>query len=98
MGMAGFSAVLSNLVSNVPGVMLLGGMLPPDDTMLWFALAAFSTLAGNATLIGSAANVIVAEQSDDAGIHFNFWKFALTGVPVTFVTLLVAICILTLMF
>jgi len=97
-GVAGFSALLSNLVSNVPGVMLLGSMIPPNDTMLWFALAAFSTLAGNATIIGSAANVIVSERAESHNVHFNFWKFALIGVPVAFVTLLIAIGLLTLMF
>jgi Na+/H+ antiporter NhaD/arsenite permease-like protein len=95
---AGFSAVLSNLVSNVPGVMLIGDMIPSGNMMLWFALASCSTLAGNATLIGSAANVIVAERSENDGIHFNFWKFALVGVPVTLVTLFVAIGIITLMY
>jgi len=97
-GVSGFSAVLSNLVSNVPGVMLIGSMLPDGDMSLWFALAVSSTLAGNATIIGSAANVIVSERAGDAGIQFNFWKFAAIGVPVAFVTILVAIGMLTLMF
>jgi Na+/H+ antiporter NhaD/arsenite permease-like protein len=66
--------------------------------MLWFALAASSTLAGNATLIGSAANVIVAERSEEEGISFSFWKFALIGVPVTLLTLLAAVGVMTLMF
>ena len=96
LGLTAFSAVLSNLVSNVPAVMLIGNMLPEGSVMLWIALAASSTLAGNATLIGSAANVIVSERSDDEGIHFNFWKFALIGVPVSIVTLLISAGILTL--
>lgn len=94
-GIAAFSAVLSNLVSNVPAVMLIGNMLPVDDMMLWITLAASSTLAGNATLIGSAANVIVAERSEDDGITFNFWKFAAIGVPVSIITILIAVGILT---
>jgi Na+/H+ antiporter NhaD/arsenite permease-like protein len=75
--------------------MLIGDMLPEGDMMLWYALAVSSTLAGNATLIGSAANVIVSEHSEKEGISFNFWKFALIGVPMTFVTLLIAIGIFT---
>ena len=97
MSVTAFSAVLSNLVSNVPAVMLIGNMLPEGNIMLWIALAASSTLAGNATLIGSAANVIVSERSEREGVHFNFWKFALIGMPVTLVTLFIAVGILTLL-
>jgi len=90
LGLTAFSAVLSNLVSNVPAVMLIGNLLPEGNMVLWYTLAASSTLAGNTTLIGSAANIIVAEKSEKDGISFNFWKFALIGIPVTVVTLLVA--------
>ena len=96
-GVAAFSAVLSNLVSNVPAAMLIGNMLPAGNSMLWFALASSLTLAGNATLIGSAANVIVSERSEDEGVHFSFWRFALIGVPVAVITILVAVGIMTLM-
>ena len=92
-----FSAVLSNILSNVPAVMLIGNMIPEGNTMLWIALAASSTLAGNATLIGSAANVIVSERSKREEIHFSFWKFALIGIPVTIITLFVAAGILMIM-
>ena len=95
-GVTAFSAILSNLVSNVPAVMLIGNMLPEGSIMLWVALAASSTLAGNATLIGSAANVIVSERSEREGVHFSFWKFALIGIPVTLITLFVSVGILTL--
>ena len=97
LGVAAFSAVLSNLVSNVPAVMLIANMIPDGNMTLWFALAASSTLAGNTTLIGSAANVIVAERSEEEGITFSFWKFALIGVPVTLLTLFAAVGILMLM-
>ena len=93
-----FSAVLSNLVSNVPAVMLIGNMIPEGNVMLWIALAASSTLAGNATIIGSAANVIVSERSEDHGIRFSFWRFAAIGVPVTLVTLFVSVGMLMLIF
>ncbi|MDR0777993.1 MAG: arsenic ABC transporter [Methanomassiliicoccaceae archaeon] len=93
-----FSAVLSNIVSNVPAVVLIGGLLPEGNMMLWMTLAASSTLAGNATLVASAANVIVAERSENDGISFNFWKFAAIGVPVTIVTLFIAAGIMMLIF
>jgi Na+/H+ antiporter NhaD/arsenite permease-like protein len=98
LGVAAFSTVLSNLVSNVPAVMLIGNMLPEGNMLLWFTLAASSTLAGNATLIASAVNVIVSERAETEGITFSFWKFALIGIPVTAVTLLVAVGMLMLMF
>ncbi len=84
-----FSAVLSNLVSNVPSVMLIGEMLPPD-TALWMALAMTSTLAGNATLIGAAANILVAEEAAKYGVSLEFRKTLKVGIPVAAVTVLIA--------
>jgi Na+/H+ antiporter NhaD/arsenite permease-like protein len=98
LGVTTFTAILSNLVSNVPAVMLIGNLLPADNLALWFALAASSTLAGNTTLIASAANVIVAERSESDGVSFNFWKFALIGIPVTVITLLVSVGMIMLIF
>jgi Na+/H+ antiporter NhaD/arsenite permease-like protein len=95
LGISAVVAVLSNLVSNVPAVLLLsplaarmGGDLP------WLALAAASTLAGNATLIGAAANLIVAEVAEARGTTIRFWEFVRVGLPVTVVTLVAAIGIL----
>ena len=98
MGVAAFSAILSNLVSNVPAVMLIGNMIPGGNMALWVTLAASSTLAGSATLIGSAANVIVADRAETEGVYFSFWKFALIGVPIGIVNTLIAVGLLTLMF
>jgi len=97
-GLGGFTAVLSNLVSNVPAVVLISDMLPSNDLMLMITLVVSSTLAGNATLIGSAANVIVSERSEEMGVSFSFWKFILIGLPVAMVTLLIGIGMLMLMF
>jgi Na+/H+ antiporter NhaD/arsenite permease-like protein len=63
------SALLSNLVSNVPAVLLLGEMIPLSDHQLWLALASSSTLAGNATILGAAANVIVVEKAEAKGVE-----------------------------
>lgn len=46
-----------------------------------------STLAGNLTLVGSVANLIVAEKARQAGIEISFWRYARVGVPLTLFTL-----------
>ena len=92
------TAFLSNLVSNVPAVMLLSEMIPVTNHELWLALAASSTLAGNATILGAAANVIVAEKAEGMGVEVNFWKFTLVGFPITLATLFVSTVMLIWMF
>ena len=86
--------VLSQLVSNVPAVMLFVPTLQavPAETAhrLWLALAAFSTLAGNLTIIGSVANIIVFETARREGVEVSFFEYLRAGVPVTMLTLLVA--------
>jgi len=92
------SAFLSNLVSNVPAVLLLGELIPPDNMNLWIALASSSTLAGNATILGAAANVIVAEKAEGMGVEVNFWKFTLVGFPIAVATLFVSTLMLIALF
>jgi Na+/H+ antiporter NhaD/arsenite permease-like protein len=92
------SAFLSNLVSNVPAVLLLAELIPVSDTNLWIALASSSTLAGNATILGAAANVIVAEKSEGMGVEINFWKFTLVGFPIAMVTLFISTVMLMFLF
>jgi len=89
-----FSAFLSNLVSNMPAVMLLGEMIPLSSTDLWLALASSSTLAGNATLIGAAANIIVAEKAEGMGVEVSFWEFFVAGLPMALLTLLISFLLL----
>jgi len=91
-------AFLSNLVSNVPSVMLLSELLHNAPTELWLALASSSTLAGNATILGAAANVIVAEKAEGMGVDVNFWKFTLVGFPIAMVTLFVSTLMLIYLF
>lgn len=82
------TAVLSNIVSNVPAVLLLAPTVEAvGSPSLWLALAASSTLAGNATLVGAAANVIVAETARANGAEFSVRRFMAAGVPITLVTL-----------
>ncbi len=95
-GLTAFSGILSNLISNVPAVLLLSPFLVTiGSTTLWLTLAASSTLAGNATILGAAANVIVAENGERMGVEISFWKFVKAGLPITIVTLLISIALLS---
>ena len=84
------TALLSNLVSNVPAVMLLKTLAPSfrDPRTGWLVLAMASTLAGNLTITGSVANLIVVERSRDR-VHIGFWDYSRVGIPVTLLTLAV---------
>jgi Na+/H+ antiporter NhaD/arsenite permease-like protein len=84
------TAVLSNLVSNVPAVMLLRTLVGtfPDPHAGWLVLAMASTLAGNLTITGSVANIIVVERAAVEGVHVGFREYFRIGLPVTLVTLL----------
>src|SRR5579875_754212 len=84
------TALLSNIVSNVPAVMLLKSLAPSfhDPRTGWLALAMASTLAGNLSITGSVANLIVVERARDQA-HIGFWDYSRVGIPVTLVTLAV---------
>lgn len=86
----GVTAILSNLVSNVPAVLLLHNLIPHPDTRTWLLLAAGSTLAGNLTLLGSVANLIVAEAVAKLGYRLTFWDHLRFGLPLTAITLIFA--------
>ena len=82
------TAVLSNLVSNVPAVMLL---LPlATHPLAGPALALSSTLAGNLLIVGSIANIIVVEQARALGVEIGWRRHARIGIPVTLATLAIA--------
>ena len=87
--LAAVSTILSNLVSNVPAVMLLIHFLDPAQPHQWYVLALSSTFAGNLLVIGSIANLIVIEQAKKMGVTITFREHARTGVPVTIFSLLV---------
>ena len=82
------TAVLSNLVSNVPAVMLLLPIAQGHDVGAILALA--STLSGNLIIVGSIANIVVVEAARRGGVKIDLWTHARVGVPVTVVTLLIA--------
>jgi Na+/H+ antiporter NhaD/arsenite permease-like protein len=80
--------LLSNVVSNVPAVMLL---LPlANDPLAGALLALVSTLAGNLLIVGSIANIIVVDAAARHGIRITWARHARTGVPVTLITLAIA--------
>jgi Na+/H+ antiporter NhaD/arsenite permease-like protein len=85
------SAALSNLVSNVPAVLLFKPIIPAmplaSQESAWLALAMSSTLAGNLTLLGSVANLIVAENARRDGVTITFWEYLRVGLPLTLITL-----------
>jgi Na+/H+ antiporter NhaD/arsenite permease-like protein len=82
-------AVLSNLVSNVPAVMLLLPHLGGSGEQAGVMLALVTTFAGNLLLVGSIANLIVADLARQQGIVIDWKRHAITGIPVTLLTLAV---------
>jgi Na+/H+ antiporter NhaD/arsenite permease-like protein len=86
----GVVAILSNLVSNVPAVMLLKSLVPgfTQPHTAWLVLAMASTLAGNLTITGSVANIIVVETARPE-VQVGFWDYFRVGLPITLATILV---------
>jgi Na+/H+ antiporter NhaD/arsenite permease-like protein len=95
LGFAGLSLLASNLFSNVPYVMFARHWVPTlsDPLMGWHVLALASTLAGNLTLVGSVANLIVFEAARGKA-EVSFWSYLKAGVPVTLLSLAAGLAIL----
>lgn len=87
------SVVLSNLVSNVPAVLLFRPLIPqfPNPMQAWLTLALATTFAGNLTLLGSVANLIVAETARMRGVQLRFMEYLRAGVPITLLSLVVGV-------
>ena len=90
-----FSVIASNLVSNVPFVLLSATWIDKfiDPKTMWYALAMSSTFAGNLTIMGSVANMIVMELSKEH-VHVGFWDFFKVGFTTTLVSTIIGIIIL----
>jgi Na+/H+ antiporter NhaD/arsenite permease-like protein len=95
---SGLSVLLSNLVSNVPAVLLFKPLMEvmTQKEQAWLALAMSSTLAGNLTMLGSVANLIVVEGARRARIELGFGEFLKVGIPLTLFTTLVGVAWLVL--
>ncbi len=82
-------------MSNVPAVLVFKPLIPhlPDAKRAWLTLAMSSTLAGNLTVLGSVANLIVVERSRrEAAI--TFWEYAKAGAPLTILTIAVGVLLM----
>lgn len=88
-GLILLGATLSNLISNVPAVLLLRPSIAAleNPEPAWLLLAMATTLAGNLTLLGSVANLIVAESAARQGVKLSFGTYLKAGLPITLLTL-----------
>lgn len=91
LALTGLTALLSNVVSNVPAVVLMRSFVEHlgAGEHHWMLLAMASTFAGNLTLVGSVANLIVAEKARSEGVDMGFWAYLAVGLPLTLATLAV---------
>jgi Na+/H+ antiporter NhaD/arsenite permease-like protein len=95
---SGLSVFLSNLVSNVPAVLLFEPLMQvmSQKEQAWLALAMSSRLAGGLTMLGSVANLFVVESARRARVEFGFGEFLKAGIPLTLLTTLVGVAWLAL--
>ncbi|WP_354701726.1 putative transporter [Paraconexibacter sp. AEG42_29] len=100
LGITWFSAIASGIVDNIP---FTTAMIPvveqlneTDDAAYWWALSLGACFGGNATIIAAAANVAASGLSERAGRRIGFVEFLKVGIPVTFVSLLIATAYITL--
>jgi len=87
--LAAVTAVLSNLVSNVPAVLVMRPFVDalPDHRTAWLVIAMASTLAVNFIVLGSVANLIVVEKAAARGVPISAWAYFRVGGPLTIITL-----------
>jgi Na+/H+ antiporter NhaD/arsenite permease-like protein len=95
--LAWFSAAGSNIFSNVPFVLVAGKWIPnfANPALMWKVLALVTTFAGNLTILGSVANIIVVESAR-GHCEVGFWDYARFGIPVTLLTTTAGVVILLL--
>lgn len=96
--LAWFSVLGSNIFSNVPFVLVAGKWINnfAQPGLMWKVMALATTFAGNLTIIGSVANIIVVESARKH-VEIGFWEYARFGIPVTILTTVVGMIILTLL-
>lgn len=90
-----FSAIGSNIFSNVPFVLVAGKWLPnfAQPELSWKVLALATTFAGNLTILGSVANMIVVESAR-GHVEVGFWDYAKYGIPITLLTTVAGMVVL----
>jgi Na+/H+ antiporter NhaD/arsenite permease-like protein len=87
--LSGITALLSNIVSNVPAVLVLKPFIVQagDPQRAWLTVAMASTLAGNFAIVGSVANLIVVQRARAQRVEIGFWEYFRVGAPLTALTL-----------
>jgi len=87
--LSALTAILSNVISNVPAVIVLRSFVYSlhDPERAWLTVAVASTLAGNLTVIGSISNLIVVQRAAASGVAIGLWEYCRVGVPLTLLTL-----------
>ena len=90
-----FSVAGSNIFSNVPFVLVAGKWIThlADPTLMWKVLALATTFAGNLTIVGSVANMIVVESAREH-VEVGFWDYARFGIPITILTTVAGVIVL----
>ncbi|HUE50038.1 MAG TPA: SLC13 family permease [Candidatus Dormibacteraeota bacterium] len=93
--LAWFSVAGSNLFSNVPFVLVAGKWIErfTDPELMWKVLALTTTFAGNLTIVGSVANMIVVESVREH-LEVGFWDYARFGIPITILTTIAGVIVL----
>jgi Na+/H+ antiporter NhaD/arsenite permease-like protein len=93
-----FSVAGSNIFSNVPFVLVAGKWIMrfADPNLMWKVLALATTFAGNLTIIGSVANMIVVESAR-GHIQVSFWDYARFGIPITILTTAAGVLVMLLL-
>jgi Na+/H+ antiporter NhaD/arsenite permease-like protein len=96
--LSALAAVLANLVSNVPAVLMLRPFVTHfhDPHRGWLVLAMASTLAGNFTITGSVANLIVVQRARQEGVKVSFREYFRAGAPLTVITIAIGVLMLSL--
>jgi len=95
--LAWFSALGSNIFSNVPFVLVAGKWINSfaQPELMWKVMALATTFAGNLTILGSVANVIVVESAR-THVEVGFWDYAKYGIPVTILSTILGMLVLLL--
>ena len=96
--LAWFSVAGSNVFSNVPFVLVAANWIArfSEPLVMWKVLALATTFAGNLTIVGSVANMIVVESAREH-LEVGFWDYARFGIPITILTTAAGVMLLLLL-
>ena len=87
--LSAITAILSNIVSNVPAVLVLKPFIAQlqSQQQAWLTVTMASTLAGNFTLVGSVTNLIVVQRARAQNVEIGFWEYFKVAAPLTVLTI-----------